>query len=308
MAQYAEDPSELDEGDVTCVANRAELLAAQQKANGAVLPCLVVVSGAAVGRMFRLEGTMTLGRAPGVELRLDADGVSRRHARIAIGQDGKAELFDLGSTNGTFVNGAAVERRVLQDGDRIAIGETTILKFSFRDAVEESLQRNLFASATRDGLTGVHNRRWFDEALGAEIAFARRHDRALSLLIVDVDHFKRVNDRFGHPAGDAVLREVGGVLERTVRREDAVARYGGEEFAILLRDTALDAARICAERVREAIERACATYDGRPIPITASVGVATVRGVAASPAALIEAADGALYQAKHHGRNRVEAA
>jgi two-component system, cell cycle response regulator len=304
---------DFDEGEITCVASRAELFGAKQLAALAAKPVmhpypyLVVVAGQSVGRMFRLEGEMTVGRAPNAELRFDEEGVSRRHARVATLPDGTVELRDLGSTNGTIVNDEPVQSRLLKDGDRVAIGNTSILKFSYRDAVEETQQQNLYRSATRDALTGVHNRRWFDEALGSELAFSRRHVRPLSLLLLDIDFFKRINDTHGHPGGDRVLAAIGELVSTVVRREDAVARYGGEEFAILLRDTDGTAARACAERIRRAIETATITHMARTIPVTASIGVATVRGATAgTSSALIDAADRCLYQAKERGRNRVE--
>lgn len=295
-----------DDEDITRVGSRAEMLA-ERKQRVSVHPYLMVVAGASVGRLVRIDGRMTLGRSGDAELRLDEDGVSRRHAALAQLPDGTVEISDLGSTNGTFVNDERVERRVLRDGDRVVVGGATILKFSYQDAVEEALQRNLYASATRDALTGAHNRRWFDEAAARELAFSKRHDRPLALVLVDIDHFKRVNDTFGHPAGDAVLRTVGEIVIRTVRREDAVARYGGEELAILLRDTNLVDAATCAERVRSAIAAARVDYESNIIQVTASFGVAVVRGRdCASPTDLVRLADERLYSAKERGRNRVE--
>jgi len=301
-----DESNDLDEGDVTCIASRAELFAARNKAHS-IHPYLVVVAGPSAGRLIRVDARMTLGRAPDAEVRLDEDGVSRRHAAISSQPDGTVEIRDLGSTNGTLVNDEPIDRRVLRDGDRVIIGHTAILKFSYCDAVEEAVQRNLYESATRDGLTGAHNRRWFDEAAAAELAFARRHNRPLSLIMVDIDHFKLVNDRYGHPGGDAVLRALGELMTRTVRHEDAVARYGGEEFAILLRDIGLAEAVQCAERVRRAIAEARVEHAGQVIPVTASFGVAAVQGGdGPTPAALVQAADRCLYLAKERGRNRVE--
>jgi len=298
----------LDDGVVTCVANRPSLLRLlPSRAKSNTLPCLVVITGGMVGRMVRIDGQLAVGRAPGVDLRLDEEGVSRRHATIVVRPDGAVELEDLASRNGTFVNGERVETRLLTEGDLIAIGPGTVLKFSYRDAAEEQLQRTLYASATSDALTGVHNRRWFDETLAAELARAWRHNRPLSLLIVDVDHFKKVNDRYGHPAGDAVLRAIGACLTEVIGREDAVARYGGEEFAILLRDTTSEAARGYGESVRRAIEATTVHHHETAIAITASVGIGTVRGECAlSVKTLVEAADRCLYLAKERGRNRVE--
>ena len=136
------------------------------------------------------------------------------------------QIVNLGSRNGTFVNGEPVSRETLRDGDKIQIGGTTILKFSYQDELDEALQRNLYESATRDPLTHAVNRRGFEEALAKEYAFARRHGRALSVLALDLDHFKRVNDTFGHPAGDYVLKRLADIITATIRVEDTFARTG----------------------------------------------------------------------------------
>ena len=162
------------------------------------------------------------------------EGVSRRHARVTPVADG-ALLADLGSQNGTFVDGDKVSERVLKEGMKIRVGQTTVLKFARYDAVEEAAQRQLLESALRDGLTRAFNRRYFVERLGAEIRFAERHAQPLALLMLDLDHFKQLNDAHGHLIGDDVLRAVVGVLNDTLRAEDVLARYGGEEFAILVR-------------------------------------------------------------------------
>jgi diguanylate cyclase (GGDEF)-like protein len=270
-------------------------------------PWLVIVSGPhGIGEMFPLEQQMVLGRSPQCDVRIDEDGVSRRHATLQPTGDGSIEILDLESRNGTRVNGEPVTRRTLQDGDKIQIGSTTVLKLDYQDSYDEALQRNLYESAMRDPLTRALNKRGFGESLVRECAFAVRHARPLSLLALDVDHFKRVNDTYGHPVGDYVLRRLVELIESVIRREDVLGRVGGEEFAILLRDIAPRGALDCAERIRAHVERSTFEAPGAVIPITISIGVATLEpATSLSPVGLFEAADRALYAAKHTGRNRV---
>lgn len=164
------------------------------------------------------------------------------------------------------------------------------------------LRRELARSARTDPLTGLTNRRGFDEALGREDA--RRDGPAAGLLLVDIDHFKQVNDTWGHQAGDETLRLLGGLLDASFREADVVGRIGGEEFAVLMVDCGPDEA---AERGRALCETVRCRARGWPHPITVSVGVATtdVPGPAPGPAELMAAADAALYAAKEAGRDRV---
>jgi diguanylate cyclase (GGDEF)-like protein len=298
------------EQELTAIGSRAEIAAALAKKARSQRPWLMIVSGGDnIGKMYRLEHQLVLGRASQCDVQLDQDGVSRRHARLELTAEGNVQVVDLGSRNGTFVNGEAVSRETLRDGDKIQIGGTTILKFSYQDELDEACQRNLYESATRDPLTHAVNRRGFEESLAKEFAFAHRHGRPLSLLALDVDHFKSVNDTHGHPAGDYVLRRLAEVVAASIRSEDVFARIGGEEFVVLLRDIAMGGAVECAERLRGAVEATLFETSGARIPVTLSVGVVTLQATAhASPKALVEAADRALYDAKRAGRNRVCAA
>ncbi len=265
-----------------------------------------VISGPLSGQMFRLDDDeIELGRSPTAQIRIEDDGVSRNHARVISNDEGALVLEDTGSTNGTFVNGGKTPSRVLQDGDRIQIGATTLLKFSYQDSDEEAFQRRLYESAIRDGLTGCFNKRYFTGLFQTEFAFAWRHNQPLSLIIFDIDHFKHVNDTHGHPAGDEVLKVLVTVVDHTVRREDLVCRYGGEEFTVLLRQTDSDKALACAERIREAVEGQSFVCEGKKIPLTVSLGVATAKdGRYSQPEEFIKAADRCLYTAKRGGRNR----
>jgi len=294
-------------GGSTKVATRADLAAALE-ASARQRPYLIIVKGrTSVGTMIELSAEMVIGRTASAELFLDEDGVSRRHARIHVRDDGTPVLDDLGSTNGTFVNGERIKSRALQDGDKIQIGTISILKFSYQDALDEALQKNLYESATRDGLTRVYNRKYLSEALPREVGFATRHGRPLSLMMIDIDHFKKINDTHGHSGGDFVLQSVARTLGVALRDEDTLARYGGEEFAAILRDTGAADALLCAERLRRGVEGMTYDFAGAKVAVTVSVGVATM--LPDKPIThdkLVETADRCLYQAKRNGRNRVE--
>ena len=268
---------------------------------------LVVISGPSFGEMYKLKGDRTvLGRGDKTDVRVLDDGVSREHA--AIERDGgKMVLADLRSTNGTFCNGDRVERHDLVDGDKISIGATTILRFTYQDHVDEHYQKKLFESALRDGLTSTFNRRYFVDRLHTEIRFALRHEKSLALLFVDIDHFKKINDQYGHVAGDVVLSGVARVMTETLRSEDVLARYGGEEFAVICREIDGEGAVALGERLRKAVEEHKFEHEGRVIPVTISVGAAAGRKIEDTQA-FVAAADAAMYEAKRAGRNRVRQA
>ncbi len=169
----------------------------------------------------------------------------------------------------------------------------------------ERLRAQLQEQAIRDPLTGVFNRRYFTEALESEIARAARENTSFSLIILDVDHFKKVNDTHGHKCGDLVLKSLASFLMENTRRSDIVCRFGGEEFVILMPDAAIDDARERAELFRKKFEVLLHTYEDKQIRATFSVGVASFPIHAGSGESLLVAADEALYRSKAEGRNRV---
>jgi diguanylate cyclase (GGDEF)-like protein len=267
---------------------------------------LVVLAGANVGEMYSLFGTLSMGRGRDADIRIQGDGISRQHARIHVNPAGVV-LEDLGSTNGSFVNGErVVEQCPLSDGDKIQLGGTTILKLTYQDDIDEDFQRQMFESASRDALTQIYNKRFFVERLHSEHAFSIRHKAALSLVMFDIDHFKRINDTYGHLAGDHVLAELAKNVAPIVRSEDVFARYGGEEFVILSRSTDPPSAAVVAERVRATVEAQKFEVEGTVIQVTVSVGVAAApHHEIKAPEDLVARADKALYEAKRAGRNRV---
>jgi diguanylate cyclase (GGDEF)-like protein len=306
--------SERPPQDFTEETNATPMVRLTGDVQGPKRPCLVVIAGAHLGEIFPVEGEIIIGRDGESNLRLAEDeGVSRRHARVSPVADG-ALLADLGSQNGTFVDGDRVSERILKEGMKIRIGQTTVLKFARYDAVEEAAQRQLLESALRDGLTRAFNRRYFVERLGAEIRFAERHAQPLALLMLDLDNFKQLNDGHGHLIGDDVLRAVVGVLNDTLRAEDVLARFGGEEFAILVRGVNKENARSLGERLRrEVAEMGLTKEGGEKLPVTVSIGISIFPPENAAEVTseqmgrkLIELADAALYRAKNAGRDRVE--
>jgi diguanylate cyclase (GGDEF)-like protein len=259
------------------------------------------------GKLFKVsKGAAVIGRAMNAEVKVEDDGISRTHARIRS-ETGRAWLEDLGSRNGTFLNGSKIEGPTeLREGDKIQVGRGTVLRFGFQDDLDESFHENLLSSALRDGLTKLFNKRYFLERLDSELKFALRHHTALSLLMLDLDYFKKINDTLGHLAGDAVLAGIANQLSKAVRNEDVVARFGGEEFAIVLRAINVDNAALMAERMRKLVESTAIPFDGKDLRVTVSIGVAGYPHTdLKSPDQLVEAADKALYRAKHGGRNRV---
>jgi diguanylate cyclase (GGDEF)-like protein len=275
----------------------------EQKRN---LAYLVVLAGVSAGEMFKLQEERTVvGRGPKVGVRLNDEGVSREHCAFVRAGD-KIVVEDLGSTNGTFCNGIRVDKRELADGDKIMVGSSTILKFTYHDYLDEVFQRQMYESALRDGLTKVFNKKYFTDYLEKEFAFASRHGGNLALIFLDIDFFKKINDGYGHPAGDFVLAELSQMMVELLRTEDVLARFGGEEFTVLCRGSDLAGARVVAERLRKAVEDRKFTFGGKDIPVTISLGVAAVpeSGIA-DHNAFLASADKALYEAKRSGRNRV---
>jgi diguanylate cyclase (GGDEF)-like protein len=295
--------SAMDDEEVPTVTQRTREASATASKNA----YLIALSGQSLGKMFKVEdGETLIGRASTAHVHLDDQGVSRLHAKIVRQPDDTISLIDLKSRNGTFVERARVDERTLTDGDRIQIGSVTILKFSFQNALEEQFQKQLYESATRDSLTAAFNRRFFDEQLQKDVSHTKRHKTPLSLLMIDIDHFKAVNDTHGHTTGDRALAHVGQLIGGSIRMEDVFCRVGGEEFAVIMREATATQAVQMGERLRGLIEAASIDLEGLKLGVTISVGAAQFDpGRHAGPSELTEAADQALYAAKNGGRNRV---
>lgn len=265
--------------------------------------CLVQIYGETLGKRFPIEDELTIGRSDANTIMVQVPNASRRHARIFL-DEGRCWIEDLGSTNGTHVNDVEIARpRPLANGDLITTGGT-VFKFIVGGNVEALYYEEIYRLTILDGLTGVHNKRYFDEFLEREFARAQRHGRPLSVALIDLDRFKDVNDSFGHLAGDSVLKMVARLIQSRVRQEELLARYGGEEFVVVLPETDLAGARAFAEKVRQEVEAATAVVDGETIGVTISIGIGTLEA-GREGEDLVREADRQLYRAKAAGRNTV---
>ncbi len=267
---------------------------------------LTVLTGLSAGQVFSLDrGDLIVGRSQGCQLRLDDPGISRRHCRFRKAKEGAFLVEDLRSTNGTYVDGKAIEVARVGPGARIQVGADVVLRFSLTDETEEALAKRLYESSTRDPLTHVFTRKYFDERLEAEIAYAVRHKSPLGVIMFDLDAFKAINDTYGHAAGDTVLRSVAGRVDNLIRAEDVLARYGGEEFVILARGIKRKQMVQFADRIRKSVAQLETQVTAHKLVVTISVGVAMLEEVKGKRAAkeMLALADERVYRSKTLGRN-----
>ena len=271
---------------------------------------LLVLAGSTPGAMIQLaESINRIGRSPSNDIQLDDQSVSRRHALIGRHDDGTIRLVDVGSTNGTFLNGQRLQDHIgvpLKDGDRIQFGNGMVTKFIQPDPCEEQFQREMFERTVRDPLTGLYNRAYFLSEFALLAERGKLMGLGSALMMLDVDHFKVINDEYGHEVGDEVLRELAAVLRQSTRVDDLVARYGGEEFVVALPVADPDLAAERAERIRANFSLLPIEINGETVHVTASVGLAFAPYQGPSSVnQLIASADRCLYLAKKGGRNRV---
>jgi two-component system, cell cycle response regulator len=268
---------------------------------------LTVLGGPNAGQVFSLDREeMTIGRGIEADIWIEDPGVSRRHAVIRRAA-GDFFIDDLGSTNGTFVHDQEAKAIRLVSGDRIQVGPNLLVTFALVDDAEEELRHRLYDASTRDGLTRAYNRQFFLERLSTEMLQSAKSGAHLAVLILDLDHFKRLNDTYGHLTGDMVLRSTAAEISRQLRPEDVLSRYGGEEFVVLCKGLNRSQARDFAEKVRQAIALLCLELDGFVIRVTASIGIASLDELPSSTTRddLLKLADDRLYEAKSLNRNCV---
>lgn len=300
----------------TVILKTGEITLLQQADRGAKRrSCLILYSGTETGKRFILDAQrMTIGRLATAEIVVDTPSVSRRHAELEVSGE-RVVLNDLGSANGTHVNDRRIEGPIeLRDGDLIRLGKV-FLKYYERESLDALLHDRIYRMATVDSGTEVFNRQYLHDFLRSEFKLARATGRLLALVYFDLDHFKQVNDTYGHSAGDHVLKECAQLVKTLVRREDVFGRLGGEEFAVVLPNSRLDEATELGERIRASIEGHGFRLEvdspsgrrGMDHSQTVSVGVAELGEAMTDPRELLDAADRALYRAKHGGRNRVSA-
>jgi diguanylate cyclase (GGDEF)-like protein len=280
-------------------------------------PALVFLRGELLAVPIPLERReVTLGRALDADVRINDTQASRLHARIrtepdeATGQT-RYRLIDLGSTNGTLLNGKPIEEAFLEDGDKFVIGDQ-LIRFEMLDEIDREFQQQIHRLLVHDDLTGLLTSKSFFSELRREAARAEAENKPFCVLMMDLDHFKEVNDTYGHLAGSETLEEVGSVIRSSLRAGDVGARFGGEEFAAFLLDADYEQGMVAAERVRAAVEayefpavRRGSSEQARTHRMTISIGVASFPADASDPIQLVEKADSALYKAKRAGRNRV---
>ncbi|HWW74372.1 MAG TPA: GGDEF domain-containing protein [Pyrinomonadaceae bacterium] len=283
-------------------------------------PALVFLRGELLAAPIPLErDEVTLGRALEADVRVNDARASRMHARITVERDPASgetryRLQDLGSTNGTLLNGEPVSDAYLEDGDKLTVGEQ-LLRFALLDDIDREYQRHIHRLLGHDELTGLLTSKSFFTELRREAARAVTEGWPFCVLMMDLDHFKTVNDTHGHLVGSQTLEEVGALITSALRAGDVAARFGGEEFAAFLLNADCAQGLVAAERVRAAIEayhfpatrRGAAEESNETFRVTISIGVASFPDDARDPIELVELADTALYRAKNLGRNRVVA-
>jgi diguanylate cyclase (GGDEF)-like protein len=249
---------------------------------------------------------MVIGRGSDCDIHISDFSVSRRHARVELGTDGYYAV-DLQSTNGTFVNDAPGARCKLKDGDYLRVGNC-IYRFLAGGNIEAEYHEEIYRLTIIDALTEIHNKRYLMEYLDRELARSARYHRPLTLVVIDIDRFKAINDEYGHLGGDFALREMASCIKSVIRKEELFARYGGEEFVIVLPETTREGALKLCERVRTLVESHDFQFENKSFKVTISLGAATTKGdESLTPLELIRQADEKLYQAKRAGRNRVVA-
>jgi two-component system, cell cycle response regulator len=278
------------------------------------VPTLTFLSGDSLGKEIPLlQEQIIIGRGEESDVLVLDPSVSRKHIQLTCRkvvngdstQDISVTLRDLGSKNGTLVNYRTVRRAILNPGDKIVMG-SVILKFELRDLAEQNFFDEIFRMATTDGLTGLLNKSTISRALNEEKTKQRRYKREYSVILLDLDNFKKLNDSQGHIAGDLVLKAVALAVRRNLREQDRAGRFGGEEFLLLLPETSREGADSLAERIRLDIESMAGREAGlKGVVITASLGVASSGGEGAAADDIVHRADTALYQAKNLGKNRV---
>ncbi|HET6668727.1 MAG TPA: GGDEF domain-containing protein [Pyrinomonadaceae bacterium] len=282
-------------------------------------PALVSLRGELLAVPIPLDrDEVTLGRALEADVRINDSRASRLHARIIVERNAdhssvRCIIRDLASTNGTLINGQPLTEAVLNEGDKISIGDQ-LFRFDMLDEIDREFQQQIHRLISHDELTGLLTSKSFFSELRREAAKAELKAHPFCVLMMDVDHFKQVNDTYGHLVGSQTLEEIGGVIKRALRAGDVAARFGGEEFAAFLLDADYAQGLVAAERVRSAVQnqefpaaRRDATAPAGTLRITISIGVASFPDDAKDPIELIELADSALYRAKRSGRNRISA-
>jgi diguanylate cyclase (GGDEF)-like protein len=255
------------------------------------------------GRRFSLEGDeIIIGRSGDANIQIDRDSVSRRHARLAKA-DGCWTVQDLQSTNGSYVNDVPIREHKLAPGDQLKIG-SAIFRYLAGGNLDTLLLDELYQIAVRDGLTHALSRRAFVEAADREVARAQKLSKALSLLVVDIDHVKQINDHYGQLSGDFVIRELARRIRRKCERYELLCRYEGTQFLLLLPETDLPTAQDRAEEIRKAASAETFAFEGDQLSITVTIGVLPLQP-GTDLVQFLRQSQEVLQRGKKQGRNRV---
>lgn len=293
------------DSDVTIVKTITDKLVTELETIKNQEACLIIIQGDPQGNRHVLaKDTTTIGRDASADMALNDQKVSRLHSTVfKVGND--VTIRDEGSTNGTYVNGRKIDGPVLlRKEDMLKVGDT-VLKYLPRGELEIYYIGMLESKAHTDALTQVFNRGYITEAMEAEFKRARALKQPFALMLLDLDHFKKINDTFGHDAGDMVLRETCQILKLSLKKSHILGRFGGEEFLTLLCATPIELALEIAEAARKSVETHEFIYEGKRISVTASIGLAAMTDTTENPTVLFKLADKALYVSKEQGRNRV---
>lgn len=250
---------------------------------------------------LRREAGTLIGRGSNADLQVTSRSASRRHAKIRIDPRGGAVVEDLGSTNGTYLNGKLIRRYRLKDGDRLHLGPRTVLKFSYQDEIERDFYQNLIDSEIKDTFTGIYTKRYVFNQIVTACAHAERHNTRLSLLIFEIDGFLRINEMYDSAAGNYVVKTLARIVRRELRTDDVFARYGADRFIVLARDLSNEGTVTLARRIRRAVKARRIIFDGMTLPVTISLGIGTISDQVKNPATLVKQAETYLRMAKYAG-------
>ncbi|MFT5445491.1 MAG: two-component system cell cycle response regulator [Gammaproteobacteria bacterium] len=280
---------------------------AAQKREEQLEPMFLVCRGVQKGRPIPIHsGNWTIGRGALCDVSVQGRGISRTHLRLENSDEDGVVVIDAASTNGIFVNGNKVERCTLRDRDVLQLGPETVLRLMFAPGCDMDMRVRQYEQSIVDDLTGVHNRRFLNDSLDHEMAFAARHNNPLCVMLLDIDHFKAINDEFGHEAGDTILKQLAERIADALRNEDVFARLGGDEFAIVTRGLSLESSIEAAERLRTLVSGRSFAWREREVECTISLGgTMLVDGESLNASGVLKRADENLYAAKAQGRNRI---
>jgi len=280
-----------------------------QKAEQSIMLTIIGGNETDFGKHFILEKKQTvLGRGKTVDISILDGKISKVHCEIAVSKSGKSieqiSIRDLDSTNGTYVNGESISQVTLKAGDKIQVGDT-VLQLSYSDEIEKEYHAKLFNFAARDALTGLYNKRFMVNELESYSRIARRSGRAFCIIMIDIDDFKQINDRFGHLSGDEYLKHLAELITHSLRDQDIAGRIGGEEFLVILPETTIDGAFQLAVRIRKNVEDFVLHHQNHKIQTTISAGVCQFENKIKDIKEFLDLADQAMYEAKKSEKNKV---